>query len=221
MNGKGAPARTAAWRRTNLRALPVSEDVWASALLAGVAGIALSLVALNIANRLTGSQYVPLPTPMQLPPIQTALGLNFMGAAIAGVAEEGAFRGFMQVPIERRFGPVIAIGVSAIVFWLAHLTRAGTISIAPFYLTYGIVFGSLAYFSRSIYPGMTLHAGGDALAGLGALARPVAQVEAPSPVPVVDFTFLIVLVAFVVLTVVAIVAFRSLARAADCRTSES
>jgi membrane protease YdiL (CAAX protease family) len=201
-------------RRENLRAVSISDDVWGAALFAGIVGIALSLVALNIANRLTGVRNVPLPTPTTLPPLLTTLGLNFMGATIAGVVEEGAFRGFMQVPIERRFGPGVAIAVTAVAFWLAHLTRAGTLAIAPFYLTYGIVFGLLAYCTGSIYPGMVLHAVGDALAGLAALAPRADPANAAVPASGFDVTFVLLVVVFVVLAVGTVAAFRALADAA-------
>ena len=39
----------------------------------------------------------------------------------AGVLEEAAFRGYMQAPIERRHGPLVGMGVVAVVFTLAHL----------------------------------------------------------------------------------------------------
>lgn len=216
VNGKGPPQRTAAWRRANVRAVPVPDEIWGLGLMAGVLGIALSLLALNLANRVLGSQYVPLPTPVQIPPVQTALALNFMGAGIAGIVEEAAFRGLMQTPIERQYGPVAAIGISATAFWLAHLTRAGTTSIAPFYLTYGVVFGALAYFTGSIYPGIVLHASGDALAGLGALARPAAE-RATSPTSGGNVPLAIIIVIFAMLAVGTIGAFRSLARASRSR----
>lgn len=215
-NGKGPPARTAGRRRANVRAVPVPDEIWGLALTAGVLGIALSLLALDLANRLTDAQFVPLPTPDQIPPLQTALALNFIGASIAGVVEEAAFRGLIQTPIEQRYGPAVAIGISAIAFWFAHLTRAGTTSIAPFYLTYGIVFGALAYFTSSIYPGIVLHAGGDALAGLAALARPAAE-RGALPASGGSLPLAVVIVGFGILAVVTIGAFRSLAHANQSR----
>jgi membrane protease YdiL (CAAX protease family) len=44
-----------------------------------------------------------------------------MGALIAGVAEESAFRGYMQRPIERRHGLMVAVLITGTTFAVAHL----------------------------------------------------------------------------------------------------
>jgi membrane protease YdiL (CAAX protease family) len=58
-----------------------------------------------------------------------------MAAVIAGVVEEAAFRGHMQVPLEIRYGLWGTI-VIAIMFALAHLSHGFryTVQLIPFYL---------------------------------------------------------------------------------------
>jgi membrane protease YdiL (CAAX protease family) len=46
-----------------------------------------------------------------------------MSALVAGFCEEAAFRGYMQGPIERRYGPVVAILATGIAFGFAHLSH--------------------------------------------------------------------------------------------------
>jgi len=68
----------------------------------------------------------------------------------------------MQAPIERRHGPVIAILVVGIMFWLSHgSVYAGHwwmfLGRLWFYLAASAVFGTLAYLTGSILPGVLLH----------------------------------------------------------------
>jgi membrane protease YdiL (CAAX protease family) len=50
-----------------------------------------------------------------LPPVVWAWAL------LAGIIEESAFRGYMQGPIERRYGLVVAILITGTMFAIAHL----------------------------------------------------------------------------------------------------
>src|SRR5437763_1000232 len=64
--------------------------------------------------------------PQQLPdlshvPAVTVWSLLLMAAPVAGIVEEAAFRGYMQGPLERRFGLSVAILVTGTMFAVAHL----------------------------------------------------------------------------------------------------
>jgi hypothetical protein len=88
------------------------------------------------------------------PPV-TAVSLLVTTAVVSGIVEEGAFRGYMQVPIEDRHGPVVAIAVVAVAFALAH-------SLPAFSLTLFVVgaagWSILAWLLDSTVPGMIAHA---------------------------------------------------------------
>ena len=90
---------------------------------------------------------------------------------MAGVAEEAGPPRDMQVPLERRHGPVIAILVVGGAFWLFHApSYVGHwkifVGLAWFYLAASLVFGALAHLSGSIRPGVVLHAAAN-LVGFG------------------------------------------------------
>ncbi|HET7322606.1 MAG TPA: type II CAAX endopeptidase family protein [Longimicrobiaceae bacterium] len=83
------------------------------------------------------------------------LPVGFMMLVFAPVSEEFFFRGWMQRPIERRFGPAIAIAVTTILFVLAHgePTAIATEAVG------GLVMGFAVVATRSIWSAVLLHSG--------------------------------------------------------------
>ena len=89
-----------------------------------------------------------------------------------------------------------------------------TACLMPYYLAVGAVYGTMAYLTDSVIPSLTLHAVGDALEGLFAVAatRPVIGSSGGAPPPVGGRLALIVNVIVVAVTAAAaILAFRGLA----------
>ena len=83
-------------------------------------------------------------------------------ALTAAVVEEAAFRGYMLTGIQRRFGWAVGISLVTILFYVAHLSHAyATLAFVPFFLAHGLVFGWLVFSTRSIVPGIVLHAVSD------------------------------------------------------------
>jgi membrane protease YdiL (CAAX protease family) len=80
-----------------------------------------------------------------------------LAASVAGITEEVGFRGYMQVPLEKRYGPLKGTILVAILFMVFHLNQAW----APFVLLHLFVFGAmwgiLAHVSGSIIPGIISH----------------------------------------------------------------
>ena len=97
-------------------------------------------------------------------PIWTKIFIFLSIAAVAGVVEEAAFRGYMLSPIERRHGWVTGILVVGLMFYVAHIGHAyATIAFLPFFLTYSILQGILVFLTGSILPSVLLHAVSDFL----------------------------------------------------------
>jgi membrane protease YdiL (CAAX protease family) len=169
--GAGWPRSTAETRRTLARANPVPDDMWGLAIAAGLLGLVVVLLVQTVMSRL-----VTIPQQQDIDPskfpIMTVLLWVLMSAAVAGVVEETAFRGYLQGPIERRHGPVIAILVTGILFGFLHFTHPEvTLALLPFYVAVAAVYGTLAYLTDSIFPGMVLHAGGNMFAAFDLFAR--------------------------------------------------
>lgn len=171
VRGEGWPQSTAAARRASSRANRLPEELWGPALLAGVLGLVSVLLFQGVLGRV-----VVLPQQRDLDPSQypvlTVLLWVLMSAVVAGVVEETSFRGYMQKPIERRHGPVVAILVTGSVFGLTHFTHPEvTLVLLPFYMSVAAVYGALAHFTDSTLPSMVLHGGGNVFAAFNLFAR--------------------------------------------------
>jgi membrane protease YdiL (CAAX protease family) len=168
LGGGGRPAVTADSRRRNLRANAVRGQLLAWSVTAG-ALFAGGVVALSV----TGWLLIPVPaasldqfTSLANYSLWMTVPMLLTGSCVAGVVEEAAFRGYMQVPLERQYGPATAIGIVAVLFTLAHLPSP----IAwPGFLLAAVGWGALAYLSNSILPGVVFHTAVDAVTWVWAL----------------------------------------------------
>ena len=163
INGRWGAAASAAKRRQNLRANRLSARVWGASILAGLIGFAALVALLVLAARLVR---LPASSPIVAPPdmpVATALALLVMASIVAGVTEEAAFRGYMQGPIERRYGLAVAVLVSGTLFGLLHFPShpADVLWMLPYYIAVSAVYGGLTWAANSILPALVLHAGGD------------------------------------------------------------
>ena len=159
-------------------------------------------------------------------PLVTVVVWILMSSLVAGVVEEASFRGYMQGPIERRHGPVIAILVTGSLFGFVHFTHPEvTLVLMPYYLAVAAVYGALAYLTNSIFPSMVLHAGGNVLGAFELFTQGRSEWQASSsPKALIwetgtDASFWISLVAALIAGAAAVWAYSALARAARQRTS--
>ena len=169
--GRGWPASTGHARRLSARANPVPDHLWGPALGAGTLGLIGVLLFQGVLGRL-----ISLPQQQELDPSKFAFATVFawviMGALVAGVVEETAFRGYVQGGIERHHGPVLAIFVTGSLFGLAHFSHPEVgIALLPYYIAVSAVYGGLAYATDSTFPGMVLHSGGNLLSAFSLFAQ--------------------------------------------------
>lgn len=160
--GSGFPALTRDRRKDVTRYSNIGPKVWKSVFLFGVP----ALIAIVGFRLLMPSLYAVSPpdfgvdlTPFSL---LTIWGLLVSVALSAAVMEEIAFRGFMQKPLEEKYGIVPAVLMVSLVFWLAHLSHV-TFTHLPFHLLVSILFGFLVYYTKSLLPAIVLHAIGNVI----------------------------------------------------------
>lgn len=179
LNGGGPPKSTEEERREGLRAKRVPGNVWAWALLAGGLGIVALVLAFRVGNRL---MLLPYQDSWQ-PPHASAVAmvsLLVVGAAGAAIVEEAAFRGYMQGPIERRYGLVVAILVTGTIFTITHLHYTLFLWLWPHYVAVAAIYGTVTYLTRSILPSVVLHTGWNLYSNLDTWLHRQAQWPGPS-----------------------------------------
>jgi membrane protease YdiL (CAAX protease family) len=168
LNGSGWPRSTAESRRLNLRLRSLSGEVWLWSLAAGGSGACALLLLAFVSLRLGTVPAAHFDEYAQLAahPAWSVLTLLLMSAIVAGAVEEAAFRGYMQAPLERRYGIVIALATVAVIYYAAHFAPLTSL---PLFLLGAVVFGLLAYLTGSILPGLILHASVDGVSAFWSL----------------------------------------------------
>lgn len=201
------------------RANRLPEETWGPALLAGMLGLVSVVLLQGVLSRL-----VALPQQRELDisqyPFTTVLLWVTMSAIVAGVVEETSFRGYLQRPIERRHGPVIAILVTGSLFGFVHFTHPEVgVVLLPYYLSVAAVYGTLAHLTDSTFPGMALHAGGNMFSAFGLITQGRSEWQlSTAPQPLIwqsgpDAAFWGNLIALLVFATLSILAFAGLAGA--------
>ena len=187
IGGRIGPSETAATRREQLRANSLEPRVWAVAIVSGLIGFVAILALTAVMARLVTLPSGQIVFPSGVPAV-TAATLLVMASLAAGVTEEAAFRGYMQGPIERRYGLLVAILVNGTAFGLLHFPNHpdAVIPMLPYYIAVAAVYGGLTWATNSILPAVTLHVGGDvwSLGRLWLTGRPEWQ-RSNSPAPLV------------------------------------
>lgn len=80
-----------------------------------------------------------------------------MASFVAGLCEEVGFRGYLQQPIESKYGALVSVIISSTAFTVLHFGGVEALPLMPFYLLGGVNFGLMAYWSKSLRPSIILH----------------------------------------------------------------
>jgi membrane protease YdiL (CAAX protease family) len=160
LSGRWGPRKSAEYRARALRANRLPARTFLTAAIAGLCAV-LSLAGLwMILSRLTVMPAHLLP-PFSRYPILTVALILLMAPLVNAVAEEAGFRGYVQGALEPRIGGAAAIAATALLMLPAHgFTQGFAWQIVLFYLLIDIVFGTMAYLTNSIVPGIFIHAAG-------------------------------------------------------------
>ena len=207
IGGSWGRVETRAFRRENLRARALPSGLWSAALCAGLLGFAALFAFIIVMARLvTLPASAAIATPEGMPFVTLFL-LLVMASIVAGVTEEAAFRGYMQGPVERRYGLASAVLVNGTMFGLLHFANhpSAVLTMLPYYVAVSAVYGGLTWAADSILPALVLHAGGDvwSLTRLWQTGRPEWQMSTSPPAVIwqtgVDASFILSVLALVAL----------------------
>lgn len=158
-SGSWWPRATAEARRNNFRAVKLTVAVWKWGLVGALlyvvvfqSGAVLTLRILEFPAEASGDLYG-----FDALPVWQAWLTIVMASLVAGICEEIAFRGYMQVPLEKRYGPIVGITIVSILFVVVHLHQAWAQPILFQIFGYSVLLGILAYASGSIIPSIIGH----------------------------------------------------------------
>ena len=158
--GWGPPRSTAATRQRHLRARGLPHSAWRWALVAGGSANAALAAVFIVVSRFGWIHRQRASFPVA--PAWSVAAWLLTGAAVAGIAEECGFRGYMQKMLEERYRAPLAIAITSAVFGAIHLTHGFSVAVL-FDAAWGAVYGTLAFLTGSILPSIVLHASLDAL----------------------------------------------------------
>ena len=217
LNGRWWPRTTAKARHRNLRAKTLSGQVFGWAVLAG----GLSIIALAglwiVLFQLVQIRGNALPDFSKYPLLTVAFML-VMASLVGAVGEEAGFRGYFQGLLEREVSGPAAILIAAVVLAPGHaLTQGFAWPTLLFYLIVDVMLGVTARLTRSIIPGIVVHATG--LLTFFTLVWPNDPARRFSAAGGPDMWFWIHCVQTIVFSALAILAFRCLAKVVESSPS--
>ena len=157
--GWGSPKSTEI-KKFNFRAIKLSPTIWKSGIAAAIVFVIIVQASFVITFRLfdfPSERFTADYKILDSMPLWVAWAVLIMGSIVAGICEETGFRGYMQTPLEKKYGPGTAIIITSIIFMLIHLSKSWALPILPHIFFASALLGILAYKTGSLIPGIIGH----------------------------------------------------------------
>jgi len=158
-SGSWGPKKSAETRKKYFRSGSLSPRLWRWSLLLGAFFVLVLQSGLVVTFRL-----------IQFPADRFAKGFGFeseplwivwpiilIASLSAGLTEEAGFRGYGLVPLQERYGPVLANIIISVLFVVFHLNQAWAPPLLLHLFVGSLMFGAIAYASGSLLPGIIAH----------------------------------------------------------------
>ena len=157
--GKWNPKNTQTFRRNCMRENSLKKPVWTWGLIAAISIILLLHFGFSLTFRIYEFQPEIFKTSRYLNdmPAWMSWPIIIMASMVAGICEEMGFRGYMQKPLEQKYGPMIGISVTSLVFVVVHLHQAWASGVLLGIFIISFMIGLLAYSTNSLLPGIIAH----------------------------------------------------------------
>jgi membrane protease YdiL (CAAX protease family) len=159
-SGKWGSTDAAKIRKERFRLTNLKPAIWKWGLAAAVFFVIIIQASFVITFRLIAFPAAKFTADYKLLdtfPLWVAWAILIMSSIVAGICEEAGFRGYMQVPLEKKYGPVAGIIITSVVFMLIHLGHSWASPILPHIFFASVLLGILAYKSGSLIPGIIGH----------------------------------------------------------------
>jgi len=159
-SGSWWPKATTSFRRDHFRAQRLTTTVWVWSIVATVLFVVVVQSGFVLTFRLIDYPHDTLNSTFDFAamPFWAAWLSIIMISLVAGICEEVGFRGYMQLPLEKRYGPKVAVVIVSLVFLVSHLNQAYAAPILFHIFAISLMLGVLAYSTDSLIPGIIGHA---------------------------------------------------------------
>ena len=159
-SGSWGSRKSAETKSEFFRRVKLSLPVWKWGLTGAIFFVVIVQASFVITFRISefpAAQFTADYKMLDKMPLWEAWVILIMSSVVAGICEETGYRGYLQVPLEKKYGPVIAIIVSSVVFTSIHLSKTWAYPILPHIFFASVLLGILAYKSGSLIPGIIGH----------------------------------------------------------------
>jgi membrane protease YdiL (CAAX protease family) len=160
-SGRRGPKAGMATRRENFRLINLSPAAWKWGLTAAVCFVVIVQLSFVLTFRLLpfpAARFTADYKALDHLPLRVAFAIIVMSSVVAAICEETGFRGYLQVPLEKKYGPAIAIIITSLIFTLIHMSHTWARQIIPHIFLASVLLGLLAYKTGSLIPGIIGHA---------------------------------------------------------------
>ncbi len=217
-SGKWKPSNTQVFRRFCIRQINLKRPVWVWGSVAAFFIVLFLHSSFILTFRIVEFQpeiFKNLSFINDLPALQ-AWSIIIGISMVAGICEEIGYRGYLQKPLEQKYGPVAAISISSLVFIVIHLHQAWLVSILVPVFFISFMIGYLAYATNSLIPGIIAHVTFDIINVSYWWSDVIGTFERkPISMTGVDNHFIITVVVVLLSTLLFIVAIRKLLKLKD------
>ena len=158
--GKGNPISTRVFRSTHFRSIDLPRTLWLKGMFLALLFIVIEQSGLIVTFRLIefpAERFTEEYGFLESVPRWSSWLYVVSIALVAGICEEVGFRGYMQLPLEKKYGPVVAIAIVSLLFLLVHLHQAWSGPILMHIFVLSALFGVIAYVTNSLIPGIIAH----------------------------------------------------------------
>jgi len=160
-SGKSGSTAGKKSRAERFRSTSLSPAVWKWGLAAAIFFVVIVQTSFTVTFRLIDFPAAKFEADYKLVdtfPLWVAYLIIVMSSVTAAVVEETGFRGYMQAPLEKKYGIVPAIIITSLVFTAIHLSHTWALPIWPHIFFASVLLGIIAYKTGSLIPGIIGHA---------------------------------------------------------------